>query len=186
LTFTKANFFNEVFPYASRASQKTNIPVSVIMGQWAVESTYGTSDVAVKDLNLGGIKKVSSSIALPAASPSGYAMYKDYNQFVDDYIRVMNLPLYNAVRNAVSVNDTVNALGGSKYAEGTYEKGKTILSVISSNNLTKYDNMVAPSQTTPTLNYNDILNKVNNASAEDLKKWAIVGAGVVTLLALIK
>jgi flagellum-specific peptidoglycan hydrolase FlgJ len=185
MSFTRANFFNEALPYATRASQGTNIPVSVVLGQWAVESTYGTSDVAKLRNNLGGIKKVSSSIAI-GKSPYGYAVYKDYNQFVDDYIRVMNLPLYSSVRSAVSVSDTVNALGGSKYAEGTYEKGKTILNVINSNSLTKYDGMVTPNPTSAGINYNDIVNKVNNASPENLRNWAIIGLGAITLLALTK
>jgi hypothetical protein len=42
-----------------------------------------------------------------------------------------------------------------------------------------------PTPTTPVLSYNDILNKVNNASPEDMRNMAIVGDGVLLIMAMV-
>jgi flagellum-specific peptidoglycan hydrolase FlgJ len=185
-------FYNKMLPYAQKASNALNIPVSVILGQWAIESGHGTSPLAIGSNNFAGITHVSSSIAIGTSETGKFAKYKDYNQFTEDYIRVMKLGYYDKVRNALGVQETATELGKSPYAGSHYGStpGGDLLKIISTYGLTKYDTgMVTPSPTptptTPVLSYNDILNKVNNASPEDMRNMAIVGAGVLLIMAMV-
>lgn len=126
-------FFDDLSPYAARASQETGIPAPVILAQWALESNYGQSDLAQRSDNLAGIKFVSSSVA--EGVTNGYAKYADYDQFTQDYIRVMNLPYYSQVRSAGSVEGAISALANSPWAESGYDGGSSLASIINNNNL---------------------------------------------------
>ena len=106
-------FFGQFQQYAMTAGAVLNMPYQVILGQWAHESTYGTSDLAVRANNFAGIKYTSN-----ADFQSGsYSGYNSISSFVQDYIRVMSLPIYSDVRNADGINATIEALGRSPYAE---------------------------------------------------------------------
>jgi flagellum-specific peptidoglycan hydrolase FlgJ len=151
-------FYDSVLPYAQRASKATDIPVSVVLAQWGIESAYGKSNVAKNNNNLGGIRYVKSSIAI-GESESGYAKYKDYNQFVDDYIRVIKNGYYTDVINAVSPEDTSIKFGQSKYAGGKYKDnegrvGYSLINNINSQGLKKYDSAETTSSTPLTLDDN--------------------------------
>jgi flagellum-specific peptidoglycan hydrolase FlgJ len=172
-----ADFFSTYGPYAKRASSSLGIPASVILGQWALESAYGSSDVFRNNNNLAGIKHVSSSID-SGISPSGYSKYRDLNQFTDDYIRVMNNGLYDDVKKAGSVEGAVFALGSSPWAETHYKdsngiEGGNLLAVIKNNNLSQYD--AAPSHPYG-FDYTKILDGVKNMTPDELTIYAAVGA----------
>jgi flagellum-specific peptidoglycan hydrolase FlgJ len=181
-----SEFFNMVLPYAKRASQALNIPVSVILAQWGYESTYGTSDVYKNNYNLAGIKKVPSSIAI-GVSPSGYAKYSGLDQFTSDYIRVMNNGLYDDVKKAQSVNDTAVALGkspwaGLHYVGSTGKPGDAILAVIKDNNLAQYDQVT----TNDVFNMAGIGQYINGLSTQEKESLATIGAVAVLAVMLFK
>jgi flagellum-specific peptidoglycan hydrolase FlgJ len=173
-----ADFFSTYGPYAKRASSALGVPASVILGQWALESAYGTSTVFKNNNNLAGIKHVASSID-SGVSPSGYSKYRDLNQFTDDYIRVMNNGLYDDVKKAGSVEGAVFALGSSPWAETHYRdsnglEGGNLLTVIKSNSLTQFDQV--ENKHPYGFDYTGILNGVKNMTPGELTIYAAVGA----------
>jgi hypothetical protein len=120
-----AEYRTKMLPYAVRAKQATNIPHDVILVQWSNESGNGSSAKAIQNNNHAGIKW--SKYAVTAGKDSGgFAIYASLDQFVTDYIRVMKLSYYDAVRSAGATNDivaTIKALGASPYDAGHYMLG---------------------------------------------------------------
>lgn len=137
------SFFEDMSPYAAQASQNTGVPAPVILAQWALESNYGQSDLAQRADNLAGITFAGSS-SIADGTTNGYAQYKDYSQFVQDYTRVMNLPYYDNVRNAGSVEGAIQALSNSPWAESHYDGGQALADIINQNGLANI-NYSAPS-----------------------------------------
>jgi flagellum-specific peptidoglycan hydrolase FlgJ len=106
-------FYKGMQQYAMSAGAVLGIPYEVIMAQWAHESAYGTSDLAKRANNFGGIKYTDN-----ADFKSGsYAGYNSIPAFVQDYIRVMSLSYYKPVREAQGVRATIEAFGKTPYAE---------------------------------------------------------------------
>jgi hypothetical protein len=110
-------WLQDVAPYAQRAAAGTGLPVPTILGQWGHETGWGTSALA-KLNNLGGIKYIGAPGSYPASGGAGYNTLDD---FVRDYIRVVNLSFYAPVRDAAARGaDPVAvgaAWGGTPYAE---------------------------------------------------------------------
>ena len=107
-------FYSDMYPYAKISSSLTGIPVEVILGQWALESNYGQSDLAKRANNFGGIKASSKGKHFTSGQ---YAGYLTKTAFAKDYARVMNLPYYDGVRGAGTVEGALQELGKSPYAE---------------------------------------------------------------------
>lgn len=107
-------YLNEMLPYAMQASNSLGIDPNLILAQWAHETGYGTSNVSQNN-NHGGIKYTGRS-PYQAGKANGHATYSSVDQFVKDYVRVMNLSYYDKVRGASSVQDTIEALHRSPYA----------------------------------------------------------------------
>jgi flagellum-specific peptidoglycan hydrolase FlgJ len=107
------SFMKDMQGYAMTAGAVLGMPYQVILAQWALESTYGTSDLAQRANNFAGIKYNQH-----ADFKSGsYAGYNSIASFVQDYIRVLQLPYYNGVRNAGGIKETIEEFGRSPYAE---------------------------------------------------------------------
>lgn len=149
-------YFEKMKPYAEKASRGTGIPVSVILAQWAHESAYGGSYGAKNRNNHAGISnftgkpynwsKAYKVDPRPSNEGGWYNVYKNIDDFVDDYIHVMNLNYYDEVRKAgqtPQIEDDVLELGKSPFAGNHYVKngvpGGSIMAMIKSNNLTVYD-----------------------------------------------
>lgn len=114
--------------YAMTAGAALGMPYQVILAQWALESNYGTSDLASRAKNFAGIKYNDH-----ADFKSGsYAGYNSIVSFVQDYIRVMRLPYYNGVRQAGGIKETIVELGRSPYAEDKSYTDK-LLSIVNLN-----------------------------------------------------
>lgn len=127
---SQADFIKSMQGYAMTAGASLGMPYQVILAQWALESTYGTSDLANRANNFAGIKYTDN-----ADFKSGsYSGYNSVTKFVSDYIRVMNLSYYNAVRNAGGIRETIEAFGNSPYAEDPNYANK-LLSIINNNDM---------------------------------------------------
>lgn len=109
-----SNFFSEMNGAAQIAADLTDIPKEVILGQWALESAFGTSDLAKRANNYAGIKSSSNGKDYVSGA---YAGYNSKESFARDYARVMNLSYYDKVRGAAGIEETINELGRSPYAE---------------------------------------------------------------------
>ncbi len=126
---TPQEFATAYLPAARTAAAALGIPASAILAQWALESGWGTSHLAIEHHNLGGIKKVSSSTGGAYPADSGFAGYADVNGFTADYIRVLNLSLYANVRAAGQApaasareraENVITALAASPYDAAHY------------------------------------------------------------------
>lgn len=115
------DFLSDMKPHAVTVESLTDIPSEVILGQWALESAFGTSDLAKRANNYGGIKASSKGKDFVSGA---YAGYNSKDSFARDYARVMNLSYYEKVREAESIEDTINELGNSPYAEDPSYTGK--------------------------------------------------------------
>lgn len=128
-------FIDRVLPYARRAAAATGLPVSVILAQWGGESGWGRNAVAQQN-NLGAIY-----------GESGFRTYASLDEFTDDWIRVIHLPYYDAVRAAARDGDPVavaRALGESPYDNGHYSQGdgtpgSFLIQIMNNFNLRDYD-----------------------------------------------
>lgn len=132
-------FYEKMLPYAKQASLALDIPVSVILGQWSLESGRGESVLSAKYNNYGGIKYTKNA----DGNYQGFSTYSSIQEFTNDYIRVMKLSYYNNVRVAVSVPDTVKALGNSPYDAGHYilngVPGGKVQNIVNVDKLIVYD-----------------------------------------------
>jgi flagellum-specific peptidoglycan hydrolase FlgJ len=166
-----AAYFERMFPYAKTASAATNLPTSTILAQWGHETGFGTSDVSKNANNHGGIKFVEG-ISISSGNYGAYAKYSSLDQFVQDYIRVMNLSYYTKIRNAVSPEDTISAFAGSPYAEDQSYSTK-VAGIFNTYGLRGYDTYQGGSGT-------------GGVDADDMKKYAAIGIAFVALMALVK
>jgi flagellum-specific peptidoglycan hydrolase FlgJ len=149
------DFILKVLPYARKAAAELNMPVSVILAQWGVESGGGTSRFA-KGGNLAGLQHNKYTIdggGAPFTQSTTGNAFANYNGnldlFAKDYVRVMKLSYYDKVRAAGTVDETVKALVESKFDAGHYGgTGANIKSWINSYKLTQYDGAAAGSVTT--------------------------------------
>jgi flagellum-specific peptidoglycan hydrolase FlgJ len=163
-------YFDKMRAYAQRASTKTGIPVAVILGQWAHETAYGTSDLVKRGSNNhGGIKYVGASTQ--DGQTGMYAKYSSLDRFVDDYSRVMLLSYYDAVRKANGIGDTLTALSNSPYAEDK-QYGEKIAQVIKTNGLGEVGQLQVFD-----------LPDISGLDDASFKKYAAIGFVIVGLLA---
>lgn len=139
---TKEDYFKFILPYANTASKGTQIPFEVIIAQWAKESAYGNSDLVQSSNNYAGVTYVSNSIA--DFQKGRFAGYNTIDKFVQDYIRVMNLPYYDKVRAADTVEMTCIELGKSPYSANDPTYGTIIFQIVTKNNLSRFGADVLP------------------------------------------
>jgi peptidoglycan hydrolase FlgJ len=111
-----STFYSDMYEPAKLASSLTGIPVQTILAQWALESNYGQSDLAKRANNFAGIKANSKGRDYVSGQ---YAGYFSKSSFAKDYARVMNLSYYDAVREAGTVEGSIDALDKSPWAEDT-------------------------------------------------------------------
>lgn len=111
-----ASFISRMKVYAQGAAAELDMPYEIILAQWALESSWGKSDLSQRANNFAGIK--SSSVGKDYTS-GAYAGYHSLENFTRDYIRVMNLSFYDRVREANGIEGTARALDESPWAEDT-------------------------------------------------------------------
>lgn len=128
---SKSQWFNAMKYYAVTAGKGTNMPWEVCLAQWSWESAYGKSSLCQRGNNFAGIVYTSHA----DFKTGNFAGYYTIDNFVKDYIRVLNLSYYTAVRNAGSIADTCNALAKSPYSANDPSYGRNILNIINNNKL---------------------------------------------------
>lgn len=110
-------FITRYASLAFQAQEETGIDYRVILAQWALETGWGENDLSRHHNNLGSIK-YTGKYGTPG--PNGFASYSDLNEFLEDYIRVMNLDYYARVRSAQDPEAQIRALQASPYDENHY------------------------------------------------------------------
>jgi flagellum-specific peptidoglycan hydrolase FlgJ len=186
-------FYENMLPYAQRVKKEIGQPVAVTLAQWTLESTAGTSQLAKTSNNLGGIKFSQYSKVAKLETrifPSmKYARFDSLNDYTTEYIRIMNLSYYDKVRAAYKTNDLsniVHALDASPYAEDTQYYSK-VYGIINRDNLAAYDGLKTVSSGISTSStYNSANGSLNGLQITDLEKYALIGLGVLALVAVNK
>jgi len=178
---TQDEFIKKYKPYAEKVHQRVGQPVRLTLSQWALETGWGESELAKRSNNLGGIKYSTYSTGTKETrfyKEMGYARYSSLNQFIDDYVRVMNLRYYDNVRKAYDtpgIEDDITELHKSPYAEDT--KYDLKLRKIADSIKDKVSEVISPA---------DPEEQAKNMSKDELIKYAAIGLAAVTLINLVQ
>lgn len=142
------SFFTDYLSDARTASSATGVLTSVILAQFADETTEGASSAFVHGNNFAGVSGGGKVLSYPT---------KLYG--LDAYIETLNLPYYDSVRAASGRLAQAIALGKSPWAAGHYNAkaynagasesvilanaGVDLVNIINENALSQYDGAVA-------------------------------------------
>lgn len=123
-----ANFSDEEIKLAQKVQDTYGVPASVTLAQYALESGYGKSTVGKNNyFNIKG---------------KGTGGYRDYNSKEDsfmDFGRLLTTDRYTSQTNgSTNAKDYVQGVKDGGYAEDP-NYVKKVMSIITGNNLTKYD-----------------------------------------------
>lgn len=105
----RESWFADILADARVAAAGSNLPVSVILAQWSVETGYGSSRAWRSGNNYAGV------------SPGGrVASYPDRSTGLADWLRAINLRYYDTVRGITDPAAAAVALAQSPWAAGHY------------------------------------------------------------------
>lgn len=135
-------FFSKFATDAQIASAATGVLRSVILAQWADETSYGTSQAFTSGWNFAGVSYGGSVNGFPSQQAG-----------LDAYIQVLNQSTYDSVRQEKGFRDQCITLGKSGWAASGYDVtdfnagvpftklnwGIDLINIVNQNNLTKYD-----------------------------------------------
>lgn len=126
------DFFNRYGKSIVTSITNTNLFFPAVIGQLTMESKWGTSGLSADHNNFGGIKATGSQyssgqVSLDTTEYSGgkllnvkqsFATYADFDAFMKDYVRVLQLPQYiNAgVYKAQTPEEQILAIGKGGYS----------------------------------------------------------------------
>ena len=107
-----SKFFNSHYEGAEYLQKYYDIPMAISLGQWFIESGFGTSSIAINKMNFGGIKRNHS-----------YVCYDSKSQFYLDYAAILSTCCYQNIDRS-NLDDWTTALQWSncKYAESNKYK----------------------------------------------------------------
>ena len=99
-------FVKEFYPVCKKLSDENNIPVDIILGQAALESYFGTSDLSRNRNNYFGIRKGKKYVSFS----------NKYDSF-HGYVKVLKLPRYKKLYEYTEVEDWAKGIKAAGYAE---------------------------------------------------------------------
>lgn len=135
MAISTSEFIARYAPYAMEQQVKYGIPSSVILAQMAIESSWGTSALALNDNNFFGIKKGSSwtgrvSYYDDDRPREAFRSYDNVSQSLSDHSAILLQQRY--LRNCPT-NDSTDHLGWAKGIKaGGYATAKNYVSQIES------------------------------------------------------
>lgn len=121
-------FIDTVSDAAKSAADQLRIPVIAIMAQWAYESGWGTSQLAAKYNNYGGIKSGgdwNGEVVILGTDEkdhsehiaAAFRVYPDVQSYADDYVKLLKKERYSKVLNTDTVRDFATALIDAGYCQ---------------------------------------------------------------------
>ena len=127
-----ATFSTEVIRLAQESEEKYGVPASVTLAQYALESGYGTSNLAKTKNNYFGMK----------AGSKGWQSFSSMAESFDAHGKLLTKPIYaDKTANATTAEEYIRAISET-YApssDGNYGYADKIMKIINDNNLTQYD-----------------------------------------------
>lgn len=179
---TKQEFINNIYiAYAGKNGSLLPVFPSIAIAQAALESGWGKSTLASQYNNYFGIVANSSwkgkKIKLPGNSLT-FRAYDNLQQSVEDYRQfLLENGRYKSggVLDAKNYKEQAKALQNAGYAgENATKYADTLISIIESNNLYKFDNLQRPVET------ND------KSAGKSIILFAGVGIFLIVMFILIK
>ena len=183
------NSINQITPLLLAAG----IPKDVLgyaLAQLAYETNLFKSHVSKEDLNLSGIKFINKPYQHATRgikSPEGdyYAKFGSYQDWANDYARILKLGGANAPINATSLNDFVDRLHSNHYFTADpaiYKRGlQTIYSAVPG---LQHEQNVQTSNAQKDIvaaeRSNSLIDSWNDLSG--IKKLGLIGTGTVLLI----
>lgn len=153
---TKQEFINNIYIAYRKTGLTNGMPIfpSIVIAQAALESGWGSSELASKYNNYFGIVANPSWKGKTVKFNSNGLTYRSYNDMdlsVLDYVDFLTVnPRYrnNGVFDAKNYKEQAKALQNAGYAGKNATKyADTLISIIESNNLYKFDNLQQPVET---------------------------------------
>ncbi|HEX9038453.1 MAG TPA: LysM peptidoglycan-binding domain-containing protein [Ktedonobacterales bacterium] len=141
-------FIAFTLPYARRASAETGWPVSVILAQWGLETSWRIHTFT--GYNWGNCGAMPNEPAIPGTSapgsPAAFSYAYTPTQGVDEYVHVAHLRYYAQIAIAARVGGAdaaARALGSSPWDWGHYTNynspGSSLIGLMRAYNLYWYD-----------------------------------------------
>ncbi|NPV89136.1 hypothetical protein HPY42_06520 [Coprothermobacteraceae bacterium] len=127
-------FWEKMYPYALDVAAELEIPPSVCLAQWAIESSFESPRWCDYN-NYAGITD---------GGPPHFRRYDTIDDFIRDYIRVLRLSYYREVlelaKQHAPAEEIARALGRSPWDAGHYGgDGKNLIAVMRRYNLFLFD-----------------------------------------------
>lgn len=147
---SKTEFINFIAPYAIQSMHSSNILASVIIAQAALESGWGSSELASKYHNYFGVKANDSwtgeKVLLPTTectptchkTKAYFRVYENPLQSIEDHAKVLSHKRYNGVIGEKDYNVAIQIIKNGGYATDPDYVTK-IINTINSNDMAKYD-----------------------------------------------
>lgn len=146
---TKQEFINTIYPYINSVWNIKGFKLpfkSIAIAQAALESGWGTSQLASKYNNYFGIVADSSWKGKTIKFNSNGLTYRAYDNILDsvqDYVRFLNVNQRynnNRVFDSKSYKEQAKALQTAGYAGNSTTYANSLIQIIESNKLYTYDN----------------------------------------------
>lgn len=122
-------FWKAYVPYAVQVNElDPRIFPETALVQWAVETSYGTSELCLKDFNLAGIS---------TGDGKTFLRFISLEEFVKYYVTELHLKYYTNVLDQRNATDQMTELGLSPWAASHYkyegDSGEELTSIYKSN-----------------------------------------------------
>ena len=167
---TSSRFSEEDIELAQQVQEKYGVPVSVTLGQYALESNYGKNPVNIH--NYFSVKKNGK-----------YRTYSSKEESFDSFGKLLSSKRYTSkTSGATNVKEYLQGVKDGGYATDPNYVSK-VMSVIDSNNLEKYDSM-PDTWSRSTKSYTSVGTVTSNSDNVGLKWWGDVVRVVIILLIL--
>lgn len=127
-----ATFSKEVISLAQESERKYGVPASVTLAQYALESGYGTSNLARTKNNYFGMRKAGG----------GWQIHKSMADSFDRHGQLLTSGRYaEATKDVTSVNSYIDAIAEiyAPSSDGNNNYAGTLKQIIKDNKLEQYD-----------------------------------------------
>jgi flagellar protein FlgJ len=134
----KLQYVRRVFAPAVMAGERLGVDPKFLMGQAALESGWGKSELAEKYHNYGGVKAVKGqpSVAMSSMEGAGakqrpvvsnFAVYKSPDEFFESWTQFLSRPRYQAARSATTPTEYAYGLKAGQYYTDSAQKYASVL-----------------------------------------------------------
>lgn len=158
-TADRQAFIRKLGPLAVKISREFDLYPSILLAQAALESNWGSSELASHYCNLMGVKAIaglpSVNLITSEQDHSGHSYqvkaafrkYRDWQESLEDYANVLETEQFRAVHRHQSADyhQALQALRGNYATDVHYDK--KLEAIIKAFDLTKYDEQVVHADT---------------------------------------